>query len=118
MRLPKLKRYYYAMTSDAYIDFAVRRELDVDPAVSIDLLTGVITGRTMLHLSSSATQADTEFRQRLSWTKPVYVLHIPAELIDRRHLTRIADDRYEYRASLTIPHCGVERIELDTAEDS
>jgi hypothetical protein len=45
----------------------------------------------------------------------VYVLHIPADLIDRRHLTRIAVDRYEYRASLTIPHCGVERIELDTA---
>ena len=118
MRLPKLKRYYYAMTSDAYIDFAVRRELDVSPAVSIDLITGAITGRTMLHLSSSATQADTEFRQRLKWSQPVYVLHIPADLIDRQHLTRIADDLYEYRASLAIPHCGVERIELDTAVDS
>ena len=36
MKIPKLKYFYYAMTSDAYIDIAVRRELDVEPTVQSD----------------------------------------------------------------------------------
>lgn len=112
MRLPKLKYYYYAMTSDAYIDFATRRVLDVEPTVKIDLLTGAVTGRTMLVLADSTKEIDDHFRRAHNWLKPVYVLRIPADLVDRKHLKRVTDHLYEYKASLTIEHCGVERFEL------
>lgn len=114
MKLPKLKYYYYAMTSDAYIDFAVNRTLEVNPAVSIDLLTGQITGRTLLILGDSTTVVDDHFRAQHKWKKPVYVLRVPADLVDRKHLKRLDDHLYQYTASITIQHCGVERFELQT----
>ena len=112
MKLPKLKYYYYAMTSDAYIDFATTRRLNVDATVSIDLLTGAVTGTTILVLADSTREIDDHFRRAHNWLKPVYVLRIPADLIDRKHLKRVNDHLYEYRNSLTIEHCGVERFEL------
>jgi hypothetical protein len=104
------------MTSDAYIDFATRRELDVDPTVSIDLLTGAVTGRTVLHLCGSATLADTHFRQLHRYTQPVYVLRIPRELVIKQYLKPIDDlsNVWEYKHSMRIEHCGVERIELES----
>ena len=88
MKLPKLKYYYYAMTSDAYIDFATRRVLDVDPAVKIDLLTGAVTGRTQLHLCATANIADSHFRlQHNNYAAPVYVLRIAREYVDRGSLS-------------------------------
>ena len=115
MRIPKLKYYYYAMTSDAYIDFACRRELDVNAALTIDLLTGQITKRDRLILAASTALADEEFRQRQNgYTAPVYILRIPRELILRPHLVRLSDNLYQYLRSLRIEHCGVERIELTT----
>jgi hypothetical protein len=112
MRLPKLKYYYYAMSSDAYIDFAVKRKLTVDATLSIDVLTGKITGTTILVLADSTTAVDEHFRAAHAWTKPVYVLRIPADLIDRKYLKRATEHLYEYKNSLTIEHCGVERFEL------
>jgi hypothetical protein len=115
MRLPKLKYYYYAMSSDAYIDFAVKRRLEVSATLSIDVLTGVVTGTTMLVLADSTQEIDDHFRRAHNWVKPVYVLRISAELIDRKHLKRANDHLYEYKKSLTIEHCGVERFELADA---
>jgi hypothetical protein len=112
MRLPKLKYYYYGMTSDAYIDFATSRRLEVAPTLNINVLTGEVTGTTILVLADSTTEIDDHFRRAHNWTKPVYVLRIPAALIDRRRLRPVTDHLYEYRASLEIPHCGVERLEL------
>lgn len=113
MKLPKLKYYYYAMSSDAYIDFAVKRTLEVSATISIDLATGTVTGTTQLCLGDSTTVIDDHFRQTHHWTKPVYVLRIPRELINKKSLKKIADHLYEYRATLNIPHCGVERLELE-----
>ena len=112
MRLPKLKYYYYAMTSDAYIDFAVKRRLEVNPTLTIDVLTGRVTGTTILVLADSTTEIDDHFRRAHNWKQPVYVLRIPADLIDRKHLKRASEHLYEYKKSLTIEHCGVERFEL------
>jgi len=112
MKLPKLKYYYYAMSSDAYIDFAVKRRLEVSATLSIDVLTGQVTGTTMLVLADSTKEIDEHFRRAHNWTKPVYVLRIPADLIDRKYLKRVDPHLYEYKDSLTIEHCGVERFEL------
>jgi hypothetical protein len=112
MKLPKLKYYYYAMTSDAYIDFAVKRRLEVSATLSIDVLTGTVTGTTMLVLADSTKEIDEHFRRAHSWLKPVYVLRIPADLINRKHLKRVDPHLYEYKDSLIIEHCGVERFEL------
>lgn len=117
-KLPKLKYYYYAMTSDAYIDFATSRELKVDATLSIDVLTGAITGVTMLILADTTAEIDEHFRRAHNWDKPVYVLRIPAALIDRKYLKRVNEHLYEYKHNLTIPHCGVERFELDTSKPS
>ena len=112
MRLPKLKYYYYGMTSAAYIDFATHRRLEVAPTLTINVLTGQVTGTTILVLADSTTQIDDHFRRAHNWTQPVYVLRIPADLIDRQYLRRAGDHLYEYKSSLEIPHCGVERLEL------
>ena len=112
MRLPKLKYYYYGMTSAAYIDFATTRRLEVAPTLNINVLTGQVTGITILVLADSTTQIDDHFRRAHNWTQPVYVLRIPAHLIDRKHLKPAGDHLYEYKSSLEIPHCGVERLEL------
>ena len=116
MKLPKLKYYYLAMTSDAYIDFATRRTVEVAAAYSIDLLSGSITGTTRLILCASVPDADNQFRKEHSnYTKPVYVLRIAAADIDRKYLTGIGDNQWSYTRTLLIDHCGVERIEYDPA---
>ena len=114
MRLPKLKYYYYAMSSDAYIDFVTTRQLEVSATLTIDVLTGRVTGRTMLVLADSTKEIDDHFRRAHNWLKPVYVLRIPRDLIDRNCLKPAGDHLYEYKKSLRIEHCGVERFELAT----
>jgi hypothetical protein len=114
MKLPKLKYYYLPMTSDAYIDFATRRVVEVAAAYSIDLITGGITGTTRLILSASVPDADNQFRKEHSdYTRPVYVLRIPHTAIDRKYLAPVGDNRWSYTRTLHIDHCGVERIEYD-----
>jgi hypothetical protein len=113
MKLPKLKYYYYAMTSDAYIDFAVRRQLEVSPTLTIDVLTGTVSGRTQLILGAQTILVDEYFRaQHKNYAQPLYVLRISHTCIDRKHLKPIAPDLFSYSQTLTIDHCGVERIEL------
>jgi len=114
MKLPKLKYYYLAMTSDAYTDFATRRTVEVAAAYSVDLLTGSITGVTRLILTTSVPDADSHFRKAHdNYTRPVYVLRVPHTLIDRKHLVRLDPNKYAYNRTLAIDHCGVERVEYD-----
>ena len=114
MKLPKLKYYYLAMTSDAYIDFATTRTVEVAAAYSIDLLTGSITGVTRLILCASVPDADSQFRREHdNYTRPVYVLRIPHTLIDRKHLAPVGQNQWSYTRTLLIDHCGVERVEYD-----
>jgi len=114
MKLPKLKYYYLAMTSDAYIDFATTRTVEVAAAYSIDLLTGSITGTTRLILCASVPDADSQFRkEHNNYTRPVYVLRVPHTLIDRKYLAPVGDNRWSYTRTLLIDHCGVERVEYD-----
>lgn len=114
MKLPKLKYYYLAMTSDAYIDFATTRTVEVAAAYSIDLLTGSITGTTRLILSASVPDADAQFRkEHNNYTRPVYVLRIPHTDIVRSHLAPVGSNQWSYTRTLLIDHCGVERVEYD-----
>jgi hypothetical protein len=114
MKLPKLKYYYLAMTSDAYIDFATRRTVEVAAAYSIDLLSGSITGTTRLILCASVPDADAQFRkEHNNYTRPVYVLRIPHTDIDRQYLAPVGSNRWSYTRTLLIDHCGVERVEYD-----
>ena len=116
MKLPKLKYYYLAMTSDAYIDFATTRTVEVAAAYSVDLLTGSITGTTRLILSASVPEADSEFRrEHNNYNRPVYVLRISNSLIDRKHLKPVGVNQWSYSSTLHIDQCGVERVEYDLA---
>jgi hypothetical protein len=114
MKLPKLKYYYHAMTSDEYIAFAQSRELEVTGTLLVNFETGAVSGRTRLILTAGAVSADEQFRQaNNSYTLPVYVLRIPNTLVDRRCLSEIKPNIYAYNSRLTVPQCGVERIEYD-----
>jgi hypothetical protein len=115
MKLPKLKHYYFAMTSDEYIAFAQSRELEVTGTLLVDFETGAVSGRTRLILAARSDLADERFRQaNNNYIKPVYVLKIAAADIDRRCLSEIEPNLYAYNSRLRIDHCGVERIEFDT----
>lgn len=112
MKIPKLKHWNTALTPDQYREFETTRTLTVDARITIDIMTGVASGRTCVPLSASVTAADQLVRDRNHWTQPLYVLRIPGDLLDRRHIHSAGDQVWEYRATLHIPHCGVERVEL------
>ena len=117
MKLPKLKYYYHALSLSEYSSFEVSRHIAVDRQVTIDVMTGQMTGRTHVILTGAAVSCDQEYRDRTRTWEAVMVLRIPAELIDRTLLTPVPSQIlvYEYSQSLDIPHCGVERIELAPA---
>lgn len=111
MRLPKLKYYYLALSSEQYQEFESSRTLTVSDSVSINIETGQIQGRTLWIVTARGTLADDVWRG-LGNTGACYVLRVPADHIDRAFLTRTPTDNvFEYRHSLRIPHCGVERFE-------
>ena len=111
MKLPKLKYYYYAMSPEDYVKFELSRELTVSAQFRVDVITGTVSGRTVLILADSVAEIDEHFRRAHRWSSSVYVLRIPRDLVDRDRLLRASDHLYEYRACITIPHCGVERVE-------
>jgi len=113
MRLPKLKYYYYAMTPAAYTAFETSRELMVSPRLSIDIVTGQVSGTTILVLADTGTEIEQHFRRaHPTWSGGVMVLRIPADLVVRNCIKRVHDHLYEYSQSITIKHCGVERFDL------
>ena len=111
MKLPKLKYYYYAMTPAAYAVFETSRQLVVSPQLTINVITGTVSGTTILVLADTGTEIDQHFRRAHSWTGSVFVLRIPADLIQRSSLDRVQDHLYQYRSNVHIAHCGVEQFD-------
>ena len=113
MKLPKLKRYYAALTPEQYKEFETSRQIRVDPAVSIDLATGQITGRTSITLHAQPDACDTQFRTQFHYSGRVYVLRVPAEQIARDQLLPTGDpDSWQYKQTLRLDHCGVLAFDL------
>jgi hypothetical protein len=104
------------MAAGNYEDFARSRRIDISPQATIDLTTGAITGQSFVYLSESAGLADDNYRDLYKTRESVYVLRIPADCVDRQQLQdTLKSGVWQYRRSMTIPHCGVERIEIDAA---
>jgi hypothetical protein len=113
MRLPKLKYYYYAMTPAAYAAFETSRQLVVSPRLTIDIVTGQVSGTTILVLADTGTEIEQHFRRaHPTWSDGVMVLRIPSDLVVRKHIKRVNEHLYEYAKSITIKHCGVERFDI------
>ena len=112
MKIPKLKRYYTALTPEQYEEFETTRQIVVAPAVSIDLATGQISGRTHITLHAQPDACDTEFRHKHGYSGRVYVLRVPAEHIQRDQLKPVADSTWQYRQTLHLDHCGVMAFDL------
>ena len=116
MKTPKLKYYYHALSPEEYSLFEHSREIEVSGSVVYDINTQAMRGRTHIVLTGAAVSCDQEYRERTRSWAPVFVLRIAAEDIRRDLLAPVANRIlvYHYPATLVIPHCGVERIELDT----
>jgi len=113
MKIPKLKRYYAALTPEQYQEFETSRQIVVSPAVSIDLATGQISGRTSITLHAQPDACDTAFRTTFHYSGRVYVLRVPAEQVQRDQLQWAADsDSGQYRQTLHLDHCGVMAFDL------
>jgi len=117
MKLPKLKYYYYALNSTDYAEFERTRIVMPNSRTTLNPATGVITEiPPFLYFYSSPGVADTRYRQLNHHEHhPVYVLRIPAALVDRGNLTSAPDPRgmWIYSQPIAVPHCGVELFELD-----
>jgi hypothetical protein len=114
MRIPKLKYFYLALTQSEYDAFEKTRVVVVDSATTIDIITGEIRGVTVRYLSDTARACDDEYRHRMRYTKPLYILRIPADHIDRTRL-EISVSQFRswlYRQPIQCEHCGVERFEI------
>jgi len=116
MKTPKLKYYYHALSPEQYAEFEHTRQIEVSGRVVYDIETNQMTGRTHCVLTGAAVSCDQEYRDRTKSWAAVMVLRIPADLIDRELLVPVPGQIlvYQYSSSIDIPHCGVERIEIDT----
>ena len=118
MKTPKLKYYYHALSLAEYALFEHTRTVTVSGTVVYDINTMTMQGNTYCMLTGAAVSCDQEFRDRTRTWAPVMVLRIPADCVDRSLLTPVPGQIlvYQYAGSLHIPHCGVERIEIDTTQ--
>jgi hypothetical protein len=112
MRQPKLKAYYTALNAREYQDFERTRHLEISRSVTINPLTGAVSGRRYIHLAATAELADTEFRQRTGYQLSVWVLRVPADRVDRSQLEPAGDQVWVSSHTLHLPHCGVIRFDL------
>ena len=115
MRIPKLKYFYLALTEPEYDVFQTSRVVPVDAVTTIDIMTNEVRGVTVRYLSDTAEAADEEYRMRTRYWKPLYILRIPADDIDRSRL-EISVSQFRswlYRLPISCEHCGVERFEIE-----
>ncbi len=113
MKQPKLKAYHTALTAAEYQAFEQSRSIEVSRQVTINPLTGAVSGRRYIYLAATAETADTEFRQRTGYQHSVWVLRVPAAAVDRSELVATAHDQVWVSShSLHLPHCGVLRFDL------
>ena len=113
MKTPKLKAYYTALNAQEYHDFEQSRRIEVSQRVTINPLTGAVSGRRYIYLSATPELADTDYRTRTQRLDSVWVLRVPADAIDRTELTAQADQTWQYGSGIHLPHCGVLRFDLD-----
>ena len=120
MKTPKLKYYYHAMSAEEYHVFEHTRLIQVSDQVQYDIDSMTTTGRTHVIFTGAAVSSDQEYRDRQRTWAPVWVLRIPADCVDRALLQPVPGSIlvYRYPASVLVEHCGVERIEVDTAQPS
>lgn len=119
MKQPKLKYYYIAMAAGNYQDFAQSRSITISPQATIDLETGRVTGQTLVYIAATANLADDNYRDLYKTAEDLYVLRIPRECIDRHQLISTAREGiWEYRRSILVPHCGVEKFAVDVSQNT
>ena len=112
MKQPKLKAYYTAMSATEYKEFEQSRSIEVSTQVTINPLTGAVSGRRYIHLAATPELADTDYRARTGRQDSVWVLRVPASQIDRSQLTAQGEQVWVASHSLHLPHCGVTRFDL------
>ena len=116
MKIPKLKYYYYALNETDYQEFERTRTVVPNSKTTLNLATNTITTtEPFLYFYARPAVADTRYRQlNMYQHHPVWVLRIPADLVDRRRLTPAPDPEgmWIYADPILIPHCAVERFEL------
>jgi len=111
MKIPRLRRWFCAVTPEEYARFETDRTIPVAP-VTVDIQTGRITGRNQIWLGTSVPAADTWLRQHLKLLGSVYVIGVPAHCVDRLRCQPHAGG-WHYDRTIHIPgHCGVERVDL------
>ena len=115
MKNPKLKYYYYAMNETDYEEFEQTRTIQPRRTTTLNPATGLMT-TPFMYFYSRPTTADTRYRQLNHYQHyPVWVLRIPRESVQRELLTPAPDPAgmWIYQQPIVLPHCGVERFELD-----
>ena len=112
MKIPKLKAYYTALSASEYHDFEHSRRIEVSNRVTVNPLTGAVSGRRAIYVAATPELADTEYRARTGRTDSVWVVRIPADAVDRAQLKPQATDTYLLEHSVHLPHCGVMRFDL------
>jgi len=113
MKVPKLKYWNLAMAAGNYRDFETTRRIDVVDQVTVDITTGALSGQQQVYLAETVNTADDYYRWKFKTAEDLYVLRIPREYILREHLRKTGTPGiWEYRRSLLIPHCGVERVSV------
>jgi hypothetical protein len=116
MRIPKLKYYYYALNETDYQEFERTRRVVPNSKTTLNLATGTMTTtEPFLYFYARPAVADTRYRQLNRYQHhPVWVLRIPADLVNRGRLTPAPDPEgmWIYSDPISIPHCAVERFEL------
>jgi len=117
MKIPKLKYYYYALNETDYQEFERTRIVQPNSKTTLNPATGRVSNTTpLLYFYSRPATADTRYRQLNNYQHyPVYVLRIPREYVRRESLTPAPDPAgmWIYGDAILLPHCGVERFELD-----
>jgi hypothetical protein len=112
MKIPKLKAYYTALDAKDYHDFEQSRRIEVDQRVTINPLTGAVSGRRYIHLAATPELADTDYRARTGRQDSVWVVRVPASQIDRSELTAQGEQVWVLGNTVHLPHCGVIRFDL------
>ena len=117
MKIPKLKFFYYALNESDYREFERTRIVKPNSKTTLNPATGRVSNTTpLLYFYSRPSTADTRYRQINHFADyPVYVLRIPREYVRRESLESAPDPAgmWIYHGTILLPHCGVERIELD-----
>ena len=113
MKVPKLKAFYTALSAQEYKEFEKTRRIEVSTQVTINPITGAMSGRRSIWLAATPDLADTEYRARTRREDSTWVLRVPADAVDRDQLQAQTDQVWLLNNTLHLPHCGVLRFDLD-----